>query len=80
MWIWLYHWTILLVRHAHITWEGGPSSTHARGWALSMPPKNPVGFVMITDGIPACHPEYEWPYCSGFYRAASRRLHDCVRA
>jgi diamine N-acetyltransferase len=22
----------------------------------------PVGFVMITDGIPDGHPEYEWPY------------------
>ena len=24
--------------------------------------ETPVGFVMITDGIPAGHPEYEWPY------------------
>jgi diamine N-acetyltransferase len=24
--------------------------------------ETPVGFVMIADGIPAGHPEYEWPY------------------
>jgi diamine N-acetyltransferase len=24
--------------------------------------ETPVGFIMITDGIPAGHPEYEWPY------------------
>ncbi|MGA9345125.1 MAG: GNAT family N-acetyltransferase [Nocardioidaceae bacterium] len=24
--------------------------------------ETPVGFVMITDGVPAGHPEYEWPY------------------
>lgn len=22
----------------------------------------PVGFVMITDGVPAGHPEFQWPY------------------
>ena len=22
----------------------------------------PVGFIMITDGVPAGHPEFEWPY------------------
>lgn len=24
--------------------------------------QTPVGFVMITDGVPAGHPEFEWPY------------------
>jgi diamine N-acetyltransferase len=24
--------------------------------------QRPVGFIMIADGIPAGHPEFEWPY------------------
>jgi diamine N-acetyltransferase len=24
--------------------------------------QTPVGFLMITDGVPAGHPEFEWPY------------------
>ncbi len=24
--------------------------------------QTPVGFVMITDGVPSGHPEFEWPY------------------
>lgn len=35
----------------------------ARPWFRAIyADETPVGFVMITDGIPVGHPSYEWPY------------------
>jgi len=35
----------------------------ARPWFRAIyADETPVGFVMITDGAPAGHPEFEWPY------------------
>jgi diamine N-acetyltransferase len=39
-----------------------PRPTPARGFRAIYADETPVGFIMITDGIAAGHPEYEWPY------------------
>jgi diamine N-acetyltransferase len=43
--------------------EEAAAKPDARPWLRAIyADDTPVGFVMITDGVPAGHPEFAWPY------------------